>query len=208
MTDIYHITHIRNLPLILAHNGLYASNHMESNGIERVNIAHTNIQSRRAQTKVPVSPHGNLHDYVPFYFAPRSPMLYAISRGYVEGYTEGQAPILHLVTSAQRIAQAKVPFVFTDGHAIVAYSHFYNDLADFKKIDWDIMRVTYWNDTAEDNDRTRRRNAEFLVWQSLLWSLVTEIGVLYQDTQRSVLHLLEGQPHQPKVVLRRNWYYL
>ena len=90
----------------------------------------------------------------------------------------------------------------------MAYSHFYNDLADFKKIDWDILRVTYWNDTAEDNDRTRRRNAEFLVWQSLLWSLVTEIGVLYQDTQRSVLHLLEGQPHQPKVVLRRNWYYL
>lgn len=40
-------------------------------------IAHNTIQDRRAQTYVPCLPGGNPHDYVPFYFAPCSPMLYA-----------------------------------------------------------------------------------------------------------------------------------
>ena len=42
-------------------------------------------------------------DYVPFYFGPKSPMLYAIKQGKVEGY-QGQREIVYLVAAAEEIA--------------------------------------------------------------------------------------------------------
>lgn len=90
----------------------------------------------------------------------------------------------------------------------MAYTHFYNDLKDLKQVDWTIMAETFWNDTKEDNDRTRRRNAEFLVHQFVPWGLIEEIGVMYQDTLQTVLNTLMGQTYQPRVVIKRDWYYL
>jgi len=141
VTPIYHITHLRNLPGILELGGLYANSATARRGVEHVNIAHQSIQDRRATTRVPLPPGGVLHDYVPFYFAPRSPMLYAIHRGNVQGYTEGQTFIVHLVTTAEAIAASGQPFVFTDGHAIMAFTSFYNDLRQLDQVDWDIMRA-------------------------------------------------------------------
>lgn len=40
------------------------------------------------------------------------------------------------------------------------------------------MGERYWNDTPEDGDRKRRRQAEFLVYTSLPWRLIEEIGVI------------------------------
>ncbi len=207
MTLIYHITHLRNLPLILKHDGLFANSLRVERSIEHVNIAHASIQERRATTKVPRPPGGVLYDYVPFYFAPRSPMLYAIHRGNVEGYNEGEPPILHLVANVEAVAASSQPFVFTDGHAIMAFTNFYADLRELDKVDWEIMRARYWRDTLEDNDRVRRRNAEFLVHQFVPWQLIQEIGVMYKAVGDTVEQLLEGQTHQPTVKVHKEWYY-
>jgi hypothetical protein len=84
---IYHITHIDNLKSILSAGRLLAYNAMSAAKTQYPNIAYENIQDRRATTYVPCGRGGVLHDYVPFYFAPRSPMLYTINRGNVEKYT-------------------------------------------------------------------------------------------------------------------------
>ena len=68
---LYHITDIRNLESILQQGGLLANNLGKEKGIEYQIIAHSNIQDRRLGKTVPLKPNGNLHDYVPFYFAPR-----------------------------------------------------------------------------------------------------------------------------------------
>lgn len=78
---LYHITDFNNLESILQQDGLLANNLVREKAVEYENIAHTNIQGRRVNKTVPLPPYGNLHDYVPFYFAPRSPMLYAILKG-------------------------------------------------------------------------------------------------------------------------------
>ena len=83
-TAIYHITHKDNLPRIISMGGVYAQSQMKCKTIEYSNIAHGGIQDRRSETIVPCGPGGCLHDYVPFYFAPRSPMLYAIKMGNAE----------------------------------------------------------------------------------------------------------------------------
>lgn len=87
--SIYHITHIRNLPSILEAGGLISSSRLQQQGIIYVDIAYQSIQNRRANTRVPCGAGGVLHDYVPFYFAPRSPMLCTIHRGGVPGYEVG-----------------------------------------------------------------------------------------------------------------------
>ena len=71
------------------------------------------IQARKVRTAAK----GTLADYVPFYFAPRSPMLYTIHGGNVAGYTEGQKPVVHLVSSVDAAVALGKPWCFTDGHA-------------------------------------------------------------------------------------------
>jgi hypothetical protein len=129
-TDIFHITPVSNLISILSKGGLYAKNQHQQMGVGYTNIAHQNIQERRANAQVPCGARGNLHDYVPFYFAPRSPMLHAINRGNVSSYPHGQESIIYLVSQAQSIQQASCRFVFTDGHGTMLLTQFFDGLND------------------------------------------------------------------------------
>ncbi len=160
---LYHITHVDNLPSIIEAGGLLANNSVAEGGY--VNIAHESIQRRRRSKRVPCGPGGLLHDYAPFYLGRKSPMLYAISKSTVEGYEQGQAPVIYLGSKVEAVIAAGLPFVFTDGHAAMDLTDFYDDLANLGQIDWPLMSATYWLDNEEYPDRKRRRQAEFLIHQ-------------------------------------------
>ncbi len=207
MTPIYHITHIRNLSNIIQDGGLWCDQVVMERKLAYVSIAHQHIKERRAQKQVPCAAGGTLADYVPFYFAPRSPMLYVIQRGGVQGYTEGQRPILHLVSSAEAVRAAGIPFAFTDGHAEMDISRFFTDLRDLNKIDWNIMASKYWRDTNEDGDRKRRRQAEFLAHQFFPFTLCERISVINQSLARQVSALVEPLAQKPVITVEPTWYY-
>lgn len=207
MTAIYHITHIRNLPNIIKDGGLWCDHVVSERNLAQVSIAHQHIKDRRSAKQVPCSAGGTLANYVPFYFAPRSPMLYAISRGYVQGYVDGQKPILHLVSSAEAVQQSNLTFAFTDGHAPMTISRFFDDLRSLDQIDWEIMKVIYWADTIEDGDRSRRRQAEFLVHQFFPLHLIEEIGVVNKNVAQEVSILLEAEVRKPVLKIAPTWYY-
>ena len=101
MTPIYHITHVDNLPSIVAHDCLWSDAQRIAQQIGNVNIGHAHIKQRRLQRPVPVAAKGLLGDYVPFNFCNRSVMLFPIYRNSVAGYTDGQEPIVHLVSSIE-----------------------------------------------------------------------------------------------------------
>lgn len=124
VTDIFHISHVINLERIIQCGGLYCDRLRIERQLATEGIAHEHIKERRARRRVPTCQHGTLADYVPFYFAPRSPMLYSIHGAYVEQYRDGQRPVVHLSSSAELIAEAGIPFTFTEGHAELAYSSF------------------------------------------------------------------------------------
>src|ERR1044072_3864404 len=207
MPAIYHITHIRNLPLILQQGCLWCDNEKAARQLDPVGIAHEHIKRRRAARTVPVSRGGTLADYVPFYFAPRSPMLYTINRGNVEGYQEGRGPLLHLVSSTERVTASGLPFTFTNGHAEMLTSSFYEYLTDLDKVDWEIMRTTIWRDTADDGTRKWRRQAEFLVHNRFPVELIAGIGVISNKIADSVKQILAETGHQIQVAARPNSYY-
>jgi hypothetical protein len=205
VTDIYHITHIDNLSNIVAMKAILAQS--RHRGFAYTNIAHANIQMRRANRVVPIAPGSHLHDYVPFYFAPRSPMLCAISHGRVEGYSGGQKDVVYFVSSAEIVQSAGLRFVFSDGHAAMDFSEFYGDLADLNRIDWNIMCDRYWRDTEADNDRSRRRQAEFLVHYAMPLSLVTEVAAMTATAAAAAGRLLAQGSLSIPIATRADWYY-
>jgi hypothetical protein len=203
LTPIYHITHVENLPQIVKANGLWCDRQRTTQGRAIVSIAHQHIKDRRARRAVPLSVGGTLADYVPFYFAPRSPMLYTIHKGNVAGYDQGQTPIIHLVSSIEAICKAR-KWAFTEGHADLEYTEFFDDLEHLDRIDWKIMTATYWSNSDEDR---RRRQAEFLVHDSCPWSCFHEIGVFDAATAKKVTKILESTKHRPAVDVKKAWYY-
>ncbi|WP_415878963.1 DUF4433 domain-containing protein [Methylomonas sp. TEB] len=203
---LYHITHIDNLAGIIRADGLLAHNGVED---DYTDIAHQTIQTQRNRRLVPCPPGGALHDYVPFYFCRRSPMLYAIHKDNIAGYHGGQQSIVYLVSELASVQQAGLSFVFTDGHAIMQVSEFYNDEADLNKIDWPLMKAKLWKDTDEDPDRKRRRQAEFLLHRRCPWSLISGIAVFDEAMKSRVESLLDDlkPAHLPRVKVLPAWYY-
>ncbi len=76
-------------------------------------------------------------------------MLCAIHHGRVEGYTGGQSDVIYLLSNAQLIAGSGCGFVFTNGHGTMALTDFFDDLNRLDEVDWEVMRLQYWNDTPK-----------------------------------------------------------
>ncbi len=206
-TSIYHITHIANLASILAAGGLGCKAGMANK--QHVDVSHYDLQERRRRREVTCAPGGNLHDYVPFYFAPRSPMLYALYRGNVAGYDGGQTPLVYLVSSVQEVTSQGLPFVFTDGHPIMAFSKFYAEVEALDRIAWDVMVGTYWNDTAEFPNRKQLKQAEFLVHQTFPWQAIELLAVRSSTAKTQVERVLSTAPQRftKPVHLMPGWYF-
>ena len=198
---IYHMTHYKNIPNIIE-SGLLCTSVLRQNGFEFENCANIEIQERRADKQVPIEPGGCVHDYVPFYFNPRSPMLYYLNKN----QQGGQRYMIHLETHA-KTAYSAGQCVFTDGHPIMALSEFYSDLKEITNIDWPLMGSQQWANTTDDPDRKRRRQAEFLVLESLPWTCIERIGVLNSKASAYIEKLIETAEHKPAISVEPNWYY-
>lgn len=211
-TYIYHFTHARNLPAILRAGCVYCQSRLPANSQE-VDISHYDIQERRSAKQVRCGAGGVLHDYIPFYFAARSPMMYVLSKGGVKGYESGTKPLIYLVSTVQRVKEMGLEFVFSDGHPTIKLSHTYDDITNLVKIDWKVMRERYWKDREEDPDRDsdkkRRRQAEFLVRDSFPWEAIEFLAVKEDDMKvRLEKYLREQWPNHVKPVrVESGWYF-
>lgn len=207
-TRIYRFLHVANLEACLHRSALHAPNRTPDDGHTYRTIHNQEIQERRRARKIPCGPNGVIHDYVSFYFGPRSPMMLQLHSGRVEGYTEGQEPLVYLVSSAQGVEANGTPFVFSDGHGVAAYTSWYADLTKLDQVDWEAVGADYWADTMDDMDRQRRKQAEFLIHKQCDWALIESIAVLNKKAKEKVEAVLSGfDPalHRP-VIIRRAWY--
>jgi hypothetical protein len=214
MTPIYHITHIDNLPAILAEDGLLCDAEAERRGLCAQSIAYDTIKERRKRRRVetlqcqPVAAGGVVADYVPFYFSNRTPMLGAIHKGTVPAYQGGQSDVIYLVSHAEQAA--KLPdWCFTEGHAVEAITEFFEDLEDLPKVDWDAVETWRWGGRwlLSNPDVKRRKQAEFLVHGHFPWRFISKIGVLDSSMAHRVRETLKDTRHKPGVTIEPNWYF-
>jgi len=181
---------------------------MQRRGTLQVEVGDRGVKAWRRTKNISVGPGGVTADYVPFYFAPRSPMLFKISRGGVEQYPEGrQDPLVHLVTAVDVVEGLGVPFVFSDGNCAKSITEVFDDLSHLDKVDWPLMKERYWNDTASDGDRMRRRMAEFLVYDRVPWSAFLGVGTMTEEVAARMRNILASFGLRVDVKVMRDWYY-
>jgi ssDNA thymidine ADP-ribosyltransferase, DarT len=217
-TLIFHVTPIATLASIAQCGGLLSKNEVQRRGLAPANIAYENIQGRRSMKRVPCGPGGTLHDYVPFYFAPRSPMLFTINQGNVPGCDYRQGDIVHLVSDAQLIRDLARPFVFSDIHAALDYARFFDDLRDLDQVEWTIFfeppqrdgYCIYWQNRHASHQHVCRkeiRQAEFLAHEVVPLAAISQIGVNTVQAEHRVRAALTGTGWTPEVQVRPGWYY-
>lgn len=215
---LFHITAIANLPAICRSGALQAKNALAAAGAEYENIAYQGAQGARAQRHIPDPPGGLLHDYVPFYFAPRSPMLMAINAGRVADCPWRQADIVHFETTVERAA-TNDQFVFFDRNATLIYAESFTDLGELEHIAWDLILEApqldgfckYFHDKSDPLryvGRRESRMAEFLVREHVPLERITRIGVIDEQRAEEVTAILQRCGVDLPVVVMRDWYFL
>jgi len=208
-TTILRFTHVENLDTIIRRGGLHAQNRVPEDGLTYRFCHSAEVQSARADVPIHLGPGGTIHDYVPFYFGYLSPMMLNLKTGRVEGYSEGQEPLIYLVSSAQAIEEAGIKFVYSDGHGLATFTDWFDDLDKLGAVDWTVVNLRYWTDNINDMDRQRKKQAEFLVHRYCPWSLIQEIVVIDSPMQQRVESILAAFPTEQRRVVRidRDWYY-
>jgi hypothetical protein len=210
MPQIYHITHVDNVPSIRASEGLWSDAERIRRGHVHQNVGLTEIkQSRLAERPVHCHPGTMVGEYVPFYFCPRSIMLYLLYRGNRQGltYTGGHRPIVHLVANLERtVAWADahgVRWAFTNRNAGAAYADFFADLACLDRIDWSAVLANDFRDPVVKDGK----QAEFLLYGHFPWALIEGIGAADAQMAARVESMLGGGEGIPVVEMRTDWYY-
>ena len=215
---IFHITAIPNLASIAKAKMLHSNGVLQKKKLAHENIAYQGAQGKRATKLVARPPGGVIHDYVPFYFAPRSPMLMAIDRGNVEGCPYRQQDIAHLQTTVEAIVENDLLFVFYDYNATLNIATCYNDLPDLDRIDWDLFHepplldgyCRYFHSRVDNSRyilRKETRQAEFLVYKSIPLKLIQLVGVHNEQKAERVREIFDDAKIKLPVDIKPAWYF-
>lgn len=205
---LYHIAHVDRLPSIVADGHLWCDREMLQRDPQGTMIGMSSIKQRRLN-ELRLASHADLFvgDCVPFYFCPRSVMLYLIHRANDAEltYRGGQDAIIHLVADLHAVVawarSQRQRWAFTLSNAGARYFEDRCDLAQLDQIDWVAVQARDWRDSKEG------KQAEFLLEHSFPWHLVERIGVLSRTTYQLVANALPAGGHRPLVSLQPDWYY-
>lgn len=211
---IYHILHVDRLASVLADRHLWSDGLAQQRSSPGTVIGMNSIKERRMKENQLTSHPGLMvGDCVPFYFCPRSIMLYLIYQGnHPElGYRGGQGPIIHLEADLRRtVAEASRidrRWAFTLSNAGSRYFEDRADLSLLGEINWAAVSTNRWSGNGIDGAVKEGKQAEFLVEESFPWHLVERIGVHSLTVYQQVSNLLENTDHRPKLELLKDWYY-
>lgn len=129
---IYHITHVDNLQRIVKAGVLWSDARRLALGLDSEIVGMSSIKRRRlSELRVKGCGDTMVGEYVPFYFCPRSVMLYILFKAnHPElSYRGGQGPIVHLVGDLRATVQwaeaNRRRWAFSDRNAGAAYASFY-----------------------------------------------------------------------------------
>ena len=204
---IYHIVHVDRLPSVIADGYLWCDREAIRRGISGTTIGMHEIKERRLN-ELTLSSHPGLNvgACVPFYFCPRSVMLYLIHRANPQlSYRGGQEPIIHLEADLHQAAAwatgANRRWAFTTSNAGSYYFDDYSDLAHLHKINWNAVTANQWIGDKES------KQSEFLVEHSFPWGLISRVGVLSNNVRAQVTASMSASAHKPMVQRISGWYY-
>ena len=194
---IFHIVHIDRLASIMADGFLWSDAEARKKNRTGTTIGITAIKNRRLTNFLSSYPELSVGQCVPFYFCPRSVMLYLLHTGSQVTYQGGQTPIVHLVsdmrTATEWAEESELRWAFTLSNAGSGY---FEDRADYdalEEINWNAVAARKWSGADVSSQVKEGKQAEFLVENRFPWHLVQGIGVHTHAVGNEALQILKGQ---------------
>lgn len=138
VTALWHMTHLNNLESILD-KGIFCKNSMQSQAAYR-DISDPDVQSRR----------GEAHNYVPFYLANNTAMLYNVASA------DCKVIMLQVRTEAADCEGVR----FSDGNVAANATRIFDDPARLSELDWNMVQASH---RAMYGEWKRKRMAEVLI---------------------------------------------
>jgi hypothetical protein len=204
---IYHILHFDKLSSVVNGGYLLSDAIISTNAPIGTTVGMNNIKQRRL-TELTLNTHPDLYvgQCVPFYFCPRSVMLYMMSVNSTElTYQGGQDSIVHLEIDFDKAVQWAntngLRWAFTNSNAGSYYFRDTNDIANLSKLDWNTINSNYWSSSTDT------KQAEFLCEDNFPWELVERIGVNTMVTYNQVQNILQHSAIKPNLEIINSWYY-
>lgn len=202
LTYAFRITHIDNIAYIEKNGLVRAGSPLRDPN--NVNIGDRQVMTIRANRVIKGY---RLNEYIPFYFGPRSPMLYVIQHGYNSVTRVDAEDIVYCVIRLGDLVLNSVDCIFTDGHALSALTSFYdknmlpqiNDIVKYADV-----YSSKWN-LESDLDLKRRKEAELLVKIDLKPQYIKGY-VVYNDAAKQRLEK-EGVTSE-RIVVMPGYYFL
>ena len=211
---IYHIVHINRLASIISEDCLWCDAEAVRRRLPGATIGMNSIKQRRLR-ELTLASHPGLFvgSCVPFYFCPRSIMLFVIHKANDAelSFRDGQSEIVHLEADLRQAAawadENQKRWAFTLSNAGSRYFEDRSDLAHLREIDWDAVQNNQWGYPGVPQSVREGKQAEFMVECSFPWRLVSRIGVISQRAYSQVHAALQASDHKPRIDILRSWYY-
>lgn len=210
---LYHIVHIDRLCSILADGCLWCDAEVSRRDLAGTNIGMNAIKSRRLNKNIQSHPRLMVGDCVPFYFCPRSIMLYLIyQRNHKDlTYRGGQEPIIHLQADLHSTVEwansNEKRWAFTLSNAGSIYFEDRGDPGQLDEINWKAVEENKWSGQGVSRSVKEGKQAEFLLEHHFPWHLVERIGVCSNAIAQQVYQRLSAINHRPAVEIKVDWYY-
>lgn len=149
---------------------------------------------------------GRIGKCIPFYFGPRSPMLYVIQNGFNNVTRYSPEQLVYCVVLLEDLIRNNIDCIFTDGHALSGLTTIYpkEELPNINNIiRYSDVYTKYWF-SEDDLDLKRRKEAEILVKEELGPEYIKGY-VVYNANAKDKLLGFGINPE--KIVIKQDYYF-
>lgn len=198
----YHFTSINNLESIIDH-GLLSTNVKDAKRINHINVAEESIQNRRSAMLIPGTNDRCVHDYVPFYFAQKTPMQLAV----LHKKNVDQELIIYLSIPIS-VLDSRPGVFFTNASANTGViPNFYSATEAHKlnSLNWRIIDNFRW--AYPDDDERHQKMAELLVPDKVAITDISEIITWNRSISDLVRKIFQRKGTPPPRVTEKSHHY-
>ena len=206
---IYHIIHLDRLDSIIKEKFLYSDSIVSKKDLSGTMIGIDKIKKRRLnELRLNSNSQIFVGDCVPFYFCPRSIMLYLIHKHNLDEtkhLSNGQYEIIHLQADLYKTIEwadkNNIHWYFTTSNAGSYYFKDYGSLSYLNKLNWKAINSNDWVDNKEE------KQAEFLIETKIPFELIEKIGVIDKMMYERTKKVLDNNNYNQIITIKRDWYY-
>jgi len=197
---IYHVTHIKNLEVILSSGCLLADAHGATPVVD------ISSPGNREERRVAAIETNTVSQFVPFFVTPNSLLWEGIRTGSPDPRLSPEArqhaPAEYVVLVSTVADAGRENMVIASGDAADVDTTF----AIVPEAGERELRRLFGETDVDDVDNTELRSTEFLVWEKFPFESISLIGVASNKARDEVKQILSDAAHAPKVAVYPPWF--